>query len=98
MHSLSNHILLCIVCYRFVQINLCAQIDVFRGKLCFQNYMYLDWYSWVLLVLVLYCTLLNQRSTIFNPFTPDSTKSKTDNVSEITNWVKFKNEQQNSKV
>ena len=34
----------------------------------------------------------------FNRFTPDSTKSKTDKFSKITNWVKLKNNEHRSKV
>ena len=37
------------------------------------------------------------RPPSFNPFTPDSTKSKIDQISKITNWVKLKNKQHYSK-
>ena len=35
---------------------------------------------------------------VFNPFTLDSVKSKTDKCFKITNWVKMKNKQHHSKV
>ena len=36
--------------------------------------------------------------TFFNPFTPDSAKSETDQFTKITNWVKLKNKQHHSKI
>ena len=42
-------------------------------------------------------TVTNSSYHTFNPFTPDSAKSNTGEISKITNWVKLKNKQYHSK-